>query len=190
MGPGPSGLAHRVLGDVHLLPGRELRHSRRRQRPGVPAPRERDCPERGGHRQAVRQRLDALRHDPYQRREDVQVVEQLLHHPRRAREVPPGGGALPAGGQPLPQRDQLLGRQPARCQGRTGALLPRLARLATGGGQGWRSVCRAFQRGDERRLRHPRSLRRAVRPGARDQPPARQRPGGCCRPGWPPARAG
>ena len=48
---------------------------------GVPAPRERDRPERGGHRQALRQCLDALRHDPYQRREDVQVVEQLLHHP-------------------------------------------------------------------------------------------------------------
>ncbi len=77
-GPGRPGWAHRVLGDVHLLPGRELRHSWRWQRPGVPAPRERDCPERGSHRQAVRQRLDALRHDPDQRREDVEVVEQLF----------------------------------------------------------------------------------------------------------------
>ena len=39
---GPAGLAHRMLGDVVEASRRDLRHSRRRHRPGVPAPRERD----------------------------------------------------------------------------------------------------------------------------------------------------
>jgi len=36
-------LAHRMFGDGDGVPGRELRHSLRRRRPDVPAPRERDC---------------------------------------------------------------------------------------------------------------------------------------------------
>ena len=47
--PRPAGLAHRVLGDGLRLAGRDLRHPRRRRRPAVPAPRERDRPERGRH---------------------------------------------------------------------------------------------------------------------------------------------
>ena len=66
MGTGPAGLAHRVLGHGPAVPGRRLRHPRRRPRPHLPAPRERDRPERGG-RAALRARLDAQRHDPRRR---------------------------------------------------------------------------------------------------------------------------
>ncbi len=41
LGRGPAGLAHRVLGDGRAVPGRRIRHSRRRLRSGVPPPRER-----------------------------------------------------------------------------------------------------------------------------------------------------
>lgn len=44
LGPGPSRLAHRVLGHVREVPGTALRHPRRRGRSGVPAPRERARP--------------------------------------------------------------------------------------------------------------------------------------------------
>ena len=44
VGQGPSGLAHRVLGDVRALSRRGLRHPWRRARPDLPAPRERDRP--------------------------------------------------------------------------------------------------------------------------------------------------
>ena len=39
---GAPGLAHRVLRDGHEVPGRDARHPRRRRRPDLPAPRERD----------------------------------------------------------------------------------------------------------------------------------------------------
>ena len=38
IGPGPSGLAHRVLDHVNGVTGRNLRHSRGRRRPDLPAP--------------------------------------------------------------------------------------------------------------------------------------------------------
>ena len=44
--PGPSGLAHRVLGDVQEISGRTDRHPRRRRGPDFPPSRERDRPER------------------------------------------------------------------------------------------------------------------------------------------------
>ena len=44
VGPGPPGLAHRVLGDGRQVPRRRLRHPRRRRRPALPAPRERAGP--------------------------------------------------------------------------------------------------------------------------------------------------
>ena len=49
---GPTGLAHRVLGDEHEVPRRVVRHPHRRRRPDLPAPRERDRPVGGGDRQA------------------------------------------------------------------------------------------------------------------------------------------
>ena len=47
VGPGPPRLAHRVLGDGAPLPRRAVRHPRRRRRPDLPAPRERDRAVRG-----------------------------------------------------------------------------------------------------------------------------------------------
>ena len=49
-GHGRPGLAHRVLGDEHEVPGRDLRPARGRRRPDLPAPRERDRAERVRHR--------------------------------------------------------------------------------------------------------------------------------------------
>ena len=50
VGRGPAGLAHRVLGDGRAAAGHRLRDPRRRLGPGVPPPRERDRPDRGGAR--------------------------------------------------------------------------------------------------------------------------------------------
>ena len=58
-GVGLSGLAHRVLGHGHEVPGRDLRHSRRRAGEHLSPQRVRDRPERSAHRQAVRPLLDA-----------------------------------------------------------------------------------------------------------------------------------
>ena len=46
-GAGPTGLAHRMLGDVARDPRRGLRHPRRRRRPRLPPPRERARAGRG-----------------------------------------------------------------------------------------------------------------------------------------------
>ena len=46
-GTRPAGLAHRVFGDGQQVSRPAVRHSRRRQRPHLPAPRERDRAERG-----------------------------------------------------------------------------------------------------------------------------------------------
>ena len=48
VGPGPPGLAHRVLGDGREDPRHGLRDPRRRARPRLPSPRERGRPDRGG----------------------------------------------------------------------------------------------------------------------------------------------
>ena len=50
LGAGPAGLAHRMLGHEHEVPGPPLRHPRRRPRPGLPPPRERAGPVRVVHR--------------------------------------------------------------------------------------------------------------------------------------------
>ena len=84
VGPGPARLAHRVLGDVAADPRRRVRHPRRRQRPRVPAPRERDRASRR-RRPRVRALLDAQRHAQRRRREDVEVARQLHDARRRAR---------------------------------------------------------------------------------------------------------
>ena len=55
-----AGLAHRVLRDGDEVPGRDARHPRRRRRPDLPAPRERDRAVGSAHRQAVRALLAAL----------------------------------------------------------------------------------------------------------------------------------
>ena len=63
LGPGPARLAHRVLGHEPQAAGRDVRHPRRRARPGLPASRKRDRPERMLPRQADGQVLDAQRPD-------------------------------------------------------------------------------------------------------------------------------
>ena len=63
LGQGPAGLAHRVLGHEPPHPGRDVRHPRRRARPGLSASRKRNRPERVLPRQAAGQILDAQRPD-------------------------------------------------------------------------------------------------------------------------------
>ena len=80
LGPGPSGLAHRVLGDG-AAPARRAadRHPRRRHRPDLSASRERDRAERRRHRHAVLAVLGARRAPDSRQREDVEVARQRLH---------------------------------------------------------------------------------------------------------------
>ena len=85
VGRGPPGLAPRVLGDVRGGARPAVRHPRRRRRPRLPAPRERDRAVRGGDRRAVRALLAARRHAAGQRREDEQVARQLHAAQGRAR---------------------------------------------------------------------------------------------------------
>ncbi len=81
-GAGPSRLAHRVLGHGGEAPRPGVRHPRRRHRPRLPAPRERDravalrAQDAGDGALLAAQRLPAGR-----RREDVEVARQLHHHP-------------------------------------------------------------------------------------------------------------
>ncbi len=82
IGPGTSGLAHRVLDHVDGVPGRELRHSPGRRGPDLSASRKRDCAIGGDDRQAVRALLGTLALPAGRRREDGQERRQLLHRPR------------------------------------------------------------------------------------------------------------
>jgi cysteinyl-tRNA synthetase len=84
LGPGPPGLAHRVLGHELRLLGETFDIHGGGAGPAVPAPRERDRPERRRARQAASRVLDAQRLRARRQREDVQVAGQLLHHPRGA----------------------------------------------------------------------------------------------------------
>ena len=74
---GPSRLAHRVLRDGDQVPGRDARHSRRRRRPDLSAPRKRDRAIGVADRQAVRALLAALRVPDGGRPEDVEIARQL-----------------------------------------------------------------------------------------------------------------
>ena len=105
-------LAHRVLRDDPPLPGHPDRHPRRRRRPHLPAPRERDRP---GHVRLglrARQHLDAHRHAARGRREDVQEPRQLLHAQGGARQVPRRRRAPAHAADPLPRAARLLLRAP------------------------------------------------------------------------------
>ena len=69
---------------------RDLRHPRRRHRPRLPAPRERDRPDLLRLRHAAHgQCVDAQRLPAGRGREDVEVARQLHHHPRPARRTGP-----------------------------------------------------------------------------------------------------
>src|SRR5699024_7426077 len=70
---GTAGLAHRMLGHVDEVAGRELRHPRRPPPPAPPPPSERARPVTGG-RSCLREHLDALRPAQRRRRQDVEVT--------------------------------------------------------------------------------------------------------------------
>ncbi len=77
LGRGRPGLAHRVLGDLAAPPRRGVRRPGRRQRPGLPAPRDERL--RGAvrlRRADVRAGLHARRHGRLPGREDVEVQGQ------------------------------------------------------------------------------------------------------------------
>ena len=75
--PRPARLAHRVLGDDRAGPGPAHRHPRRRQRPDLPPPRERDRAGRLRRRTAaLRPLLAAQRLPQHGRGEDVQEPGQ------------------------------------------------------------------------------------------------------------------
>jgi DeoR/GlpR family transcriptional regulator of sugar metabolism len=93
LGAGAAGLAHRVLGDEPRAARRLVRHPRRRHRPDVPPPRERDRPVRlRPPRRGLRPGLDAQRLPAGRGREDVQEPGQLLHGARPARPRRAGRG--------------------------------------------------------------------------------------------------
>ncbi len=82
---GPAGLAPRVLGHGASAARRAAdRHPHRGDRFDLPAPRERDRAERGGHRQALLALLVSRRVPDCRRAEDVEVARQHLHDSRRA----------------------------------------------------------------------------------------------------------
>ncbi len=145
MGQGPPGLAHRMLGHGPALPGGRLRHPRRRPRPDLPPPRERDRPGRG-RRPALRPRLDAQRHDPRRGREDGQVGRQHLPAARGARALPGAGRAHLLPDDPLPQPARVLTGEARR--GRGGLRAP-----ARGGAHGQLPGRQPRSRRDPRRRR-------------------------------------
>ena len=100
-GPGPPGVAHRVLGDGGEVPRPGVRHPRRRRRPALPPPRERAGPVARG-RPAVRVVLAAQRVDHDRRREDVEVAGQLDADPPGAEAGARDRAALLHGRGPLP----------------------------------------------------------------------------------------
>ena len=139
--------------------GNALRHPHGRRRQHLPAPRERDRPERGGDGRAVRRPLAPRRAPDRRRREDGEVEGQLLHarrrpgatqRPRRVA-VPPALGAVP-------QEAQLhLGRADRR---RVRGRADQVGRRAPG------RCGRAAARRSRGRFRRP-SARRSSRPSSR-----------------------
>ena len=169
VGPRPAGLAPGVLGDGRQVPGRRVRHPRRRPRPAVPAPRERAGPVDGG-RAGVRPVLDAQRLGHRGRGEDEQVARQ-----RRAGLG--GDQALPAPGGPAsiwPRRTTARrSSSPTTPWPRSVAALARIdsfvARADRAGRRRRPSRAGRVRRGDGRRPRHAGGGRRAVRGGPRRQ---------------------
>ena len=95
-------MAEELLGPV-------LRDPRRRTRPRLPAPRERDCPVACA-RASVREAVGAQRDAPLHRREDVEVRGQRHDDARRARPVGARDAARLLPDRALVEADRLLGR--------------------------------------------------------------------------------
>ena len=117
VGRRPSGLAPGVLGDGRQVPGRGLRHPRRRPGSDLPAPRERDGPVGGGRRR-VRPVLDAQRLGHHGRREDVEVAGQHRLDRRDGQAVAAGRAAVLPGCGALPLGDRVLAGGAGRGGGR------------------------------------------------------------------------
>ena len=168
VGPGPTRLAHRVLGAVPARARHHDRPARWWHRPDLPAPRVRGRPVRGGHRRAVRASLDAPGDGPHGRREDVEVARQ----PRvRLRAVE---GLGPPGDPPGVRRRTTTGTAGSGTTTLMPAATERLtAWVAAGDGD---ARARRGARRARRRSRHARarSLRSTLRP---------QRASGCRRGG-------
>jgi cysteinyl-tRNA synthetase len=95
VGPRPSRLAHRMLGDERVLSRRDFRHSRRRHRSRVSASRERNrAKRRRASRPSARQLLDAQRLPECRRRENVQEPRQFRDDSRIAGGLAGRGAAL------------------------------------------------------------------------------------------------
>ena len=191
VGPRPAGLAHRVLGDGRGDPRRRLRHPRRRLRPGLPAPRERDRADRGRARRAARADLDAQRDGPARRaRRWRSRSATSARCTRRSTRV--GRDALVmyfvAGHyrQPLAFSRGARSSRPRRAVERirdAGAAARSPGALAR---RSWRRYAERVLRRARRRLQHARGARGAVRLGARGEPAPRRRrdasaPGRCAR---------
>ena len=81
-GDGFPGLAHRMLGHVHQVSGREVRYSHRRRGQHIPASRRGNSAERGVHRRSGGSLMGARTASSSRRRKDGQVLRQLVHHVR------------------------------------------------------------------------------------------------------------
>ena len=127
VGPRPPRLAHRVLRDGGEASGPGVRAARRRARPPLPAPRERDRPV-ARRRPAVRAHLGAQRHARVRRREDGQVGRQHRLAPRGARPLGPRGDPAPLPRRALPQPGRLLRGRDRAGEGAVGGLPHGLSR--------------------------------------------------------------
>ena len=108
VGAWPAGLAHRVLGDGRAAARAVVRHPRRRDRPRLPAPRER-ARAVARARPRVRAHLDAQRDAALHRREDVEVARQRRDDPGGARPLGPRDAARLLPHRALAQAARLLG---------------------------------------------------------------------------------
>src|SRR5438270_9575336 len=86
MGTGTSRLAHRVQRDGDHVARRPDRHPLRWRGQHFPAPRSGDRAERRSDRKTICAVLDALRASARRWPENVEVVGEFLHDPRRSRE--------------------------------------------------------------------------------------------------------
>ena len=163
--------------------GRAFRHSRRRARSEISAPRKRDRADLRRHRRQVRRDLDAQRLPQHRQREDVEVAGQFLHHARSAGEDQASRGAalLPAV-EPVPRADELFARS-ARSGGsrRSIACTPALRDVPEVGGElhSPTAATRAFDAAMDDDFNTPEAI--AVLQGlAREINTARTAGGGCC----------
>ena len=150
MGAGPARVAHRVLGDGEEVPRACVRDPRRRQRPDLSAPRERDRSVARGRRW-VRPDVDAQRDASADRREDVQVARQHRLAPRCDRTMGTGNDPALLHDRPVAQADRLRQRG-GRAGARASRDLPQLLR-GTGRRDGGDPAGRAGARA-RRRLQH------------------------------------